>query len=317
MTIFSSKKSAPIVAVAIGALLLSGCSSNNVKEREPQAVTVAGVTVKADPEAASLLPKEFSKGIRTVTDGPFPPFTTQKDNGELEGFTVDLMNAIAAKLGTTATVQYVSYDGLIPSMLAGKADIVIGGYADTDDREKTMDIVNYLENGLGLIVAAGNPLGLQQPSDLCGHRFSIQRTWSPADYFDTLNEYCKANNLPEAEIIKLPDMPSAVLSVKSGRSDATYVPTYAIPGFVDGSGGALEFVTSPDHPGGESPETAGDMFLKKNHGLAVAWLAGLHSLQKDGTLVKIFEKYSLENGMLDPVAMNFQLKKVPFVDVKK
>ena len=54
----------------------------------------------------------------------FPPFdTTDPDSGELTGFDVDMVNAIAEDQGFTVEWKSMEFDSLIPALEAGNGDI--------------------------------------------------------------------------------------------------------------------------------------------------------------------------------------------------
>jgi polar amino acid transport system substrate-binding protein len=99
----------------------------------PAAVKSAGVlNIAAD---ASYAPNEF--------------FDT--DGKTIIGMDVDLGNAIAAKLGVKANFENVTFDSIIPGMVAGKYDLGMSSFTDTKAREATVNFVTYFSAGESLL----------------------------------------------------------------------------------------------------------------------------------------------------------------------
>ena len=59
------------------------------------------------------------------TEPAFPPFESIGDNGELEGFDIDLMNAIGERAGKTVEFNSLPFDGLIPALQAARVNPVV------------------------------------------------------------------------------------------------------------------------------------------------------------------------------------------------
>ena len=87
----------------------------------------------------------------------FPPFDTTDDDGNLSGFDVDLLNAIAEDQGFTVEWKNMEFDGLISSLQSGNIDIVASGLSITKERAEKVDFTDgYYESGLALSVAKDN-----------------------------------------------------------------------------------------------------------------------------------------------------------------
>ena len=57
----------------------------------------------------------------------YPPFESLTESGDIEGFDVDLANAIAEKLGVEAEFVNTPYEGLIAGLENGDFDIIMSG----------------------------------------------------------------------------------------------------------------------------------------------------------------------------------------------
>jgi polar amino acid transport system substrate-binding protein len=90
-----------------------------------------------------------------VTAGS-PPFSFVDENtGEETGFDVDYAKEVAARLGVEPKILMVEWDGILPGLLAGKYDIIIGSMAITEERQKQANFTRpYYSSGAQLIVRA-------------------------------------------------------------------------------------------------------------------------------------------------------------------
>lgn len=71
--------------------------------------------------------------IRVGMSGGYFPFTFVRQD-KLQGFEVDLMNALAAKTGDTVEFSTMSFSGLIGALEAGRIDTVANQITITPER---------------------------------------------------------------------------------------------------------------------------------------------------------------------------------------
>lgn len=93
-----------------------------------------------------------------VTEATFPPFDTVDENGNIIGFDMDLMNAIAEDQGFKVEYVDMEFDSLIPAVEAGNADIITAGMnADDPERQAKVDFSNtYYDSALVVVVKNDN-----------------------------------------------------------------------------------------------------------------------------------------------------------------
>ena len=91
------------------------------------------------------------------TDASFPPFESVTDNNQFTGFDIDLMQAVAEAENLNVEFKHISFDALIPSLLANKIDAIISGMTITEERQRRLLFSEpYFENGLCIVVQADN-----------------------------------------------------------------------------------------------------------------------------------------------------------------
>jgi polar amino acid transport system substrate-binding protein len=89
-------------------------------------------------------------GAKTIKVGvgTFVPWSFPNKDGKLIGFEVDVANKLADDLGVKLELVPTVWDAIIPSLVAGKYDVIIGGLTITDERAKTVDFTIPYEHSL-------------------------------------------------------------------------------------------------------------------------------------------------------------------------
>jgi len=86
----------------------------------------------------SLFAKEYTV-IRFGVDPNYAPFAYKNNAGKLTGFEVDIGNALCKQLNVSCRWVESDFDGLIPSLNAGKIDAILASMTVTDAREQVID----------------------------------------------------------------------------------------------------------------------------------------------------------------------------------
>jgi ABC-type amino acid transport substrate-binding protein len=72
---------------------------------------------------------------------PYPPNEFKDTSGEIVGFDVDLMNAVARTLGLVPDYRETGFEAIIPSVRAGDFNVGMSSFTDTKRREAMADFV--------------------------------------------------------------------------------------------------------------------------------------------------------------------------------
>lgn len=75
-----------------------------------------------------------SEPVVIATDAPFPAYTYLDDEGTITGFERDLMDEICQRAVLDCRWTDVTFDQLIPGVMNGDYDVVLGGIAVTRER---------------------------------------------------------------------------------------------------------------------------------------------------------------------------------------
>lgn len=142
----------------------------------------------------------------------YPPFETKDEAGNATGISVDFSYAFGEYIGKEVKIENISWDGLIPALQTGKADMVISSMTITEEREKTVDFSDPYANAM-LAVLANTDSGITSVDDLNQEGMKIAVKTGSTGYL-----YAQ-KNLTNAEIIGLPDESACVTEVAQGKAD--------------------------------------------------------------------------------------------------
>ena len=196
------RTTAPALAgLSATALLLSGCGSDSLDDSKSSASSgAAGASSKAaevtkDDSLAKLVPAAIAKeGTLTIgSDASYAPNEfTAADGKTIQGMDIDLLNAVAAKLGLKITFQNGDFGTLIGGVNAGKYPAAISSFTINAERLKTANMVQYYSAGTAWVTAKGNPKKLD-PDNACGLTIGVQKdTVQQTDDLPERNKKCTA-----------------------------------------------------------------------------------------------------------------------------
>ncbi len=289
-----TKYAIPVI-VAAAALLLAGCVDNSTGQPSSGGDTPA---VGVDEAAAALLPDDIKESGKLVIgiDATYPPNEYKDDAGKPIGWSVDLGNAIAAKLGLTPDYQISSFDKIIPSITGGTYDMGLSSFTDNEEREKVVDFVNYYEAGIQWAQAVGGDV---DPANACGLTVAVQATtYEETDELPAKSQECVDAGKKPINILKYEKQDEASNALALGQADAMSADSPITQYAVAQLSGKIEL--------------AGDAFDVAPYGIAVdkgsplakAIQAALQSLVDDGTYLDILSGSGVDAGAIDTITIN-------------
>jgi polar amino acid transport system substrate-binding protein len=141
------------VVIAV-ACIASACG----KSSDPQGQTLAGIKQRGEITWGA----DIQGGEPYVYEDPQNP-------SQLIGFEVDIMNAIARRLGVKATMKQYNWSNLVPSLERGDFDVVMNGLESTAERRERILLSDpYYVYAETLTIRAGDPY--RSVFDLAGKR---------------------------------------------------------------------------------------------------------------------------------------------------
>lgn len=152
-----------------------------------------------------------AKTLTVGTEPAFAPFEFKGTNGELQGFSIDLMNAIAKSAGFTVNFQSLPFDGLIPALQGKTIDAAISSMTITKERSQTVDFSRpYFKAGLAIAVRSDNQ-DITNFVSLENKRIAVQIGTTGAE---------EAKKVAGAKISSFDSAPLALQELKNGNVDA-------------------------------------------------------------------------------------------------
>lgn len=219
---------------------------------------------------------EVPNPIRVVTDATFPPFEFVQ-NDKMTGFDIELVDAIAAKIGSKVAWTNIDFKGLIPALIAHRADMAASAIYITPQRAKVVTFSEpYYTGGLVILTRKDNS-AIRSGADLAGKKVTVQVGTKSVGFLKT--HFPKVNRL---EVEKNDEMFNLV---EIGRADAA----------VTGRPAALLYAkTHPDVkvlPKPLTHEEYGFAIRKDLPDLVKAVNKGLDAVKADGTYQKLEVKW--------------------------
>ena len=291
------------------AALTAACGGGSQDGGEDAAATStaaggdAPAEAEADPDLNAMLPEDIREAgtLEVGTEALYPPYEYLDEDGEtIIGLDPDLLDALTARLGVEYTLTNTAFDGLLPALDGGRFDLVAAAVTDTTARQENYDFVDYFLAGQAIVVATGNPEGIEGVEDLCGQPVSVLISSAQEELLNSFNEDECADE--PIEITSLPTDQDALLQVQSGRAVASFTqePVGRYNAAQISGGNAFEVANTETL----FPNPLGYVFDKEDTELRDAWQAALQSLIDDGTYTEILEANGLESGAVEEATIN-------------
>lgn len=91
----------------------------------------------------TTMEKIKDKGEMTFAmTGGYPPFNFINEEGDLDGFDIDIAKALAKEMGVEAKPITTAWDGIIGGLLSKRFDSIIGSMAITEERLEKVNFTN-------------------------------------------------------------------------------------------------------------------------------------------------------------------------------
>ena len=178
------------------------------------------------PEEEKTLPDYDAfpapKGILTLaTEGDYVPMTYYRGN-RIVGAEIDLVARFCEANGYGLKIKVMNFDGILPAVQSGKADIAAAGITITDERRESVNFsVPYYAGGTVMVVlkdSLAQASGSGRPeysrfSDLSGKTVSML-TGAPFE------ELVRGKNPDVGAFTSFNNTPDMLLALQSGKTDA-------------------------------------------------------------------------------------------------
>ncbi|WP_195174998.1 transporter substrate-binding domain-containing protein [Mesorhizobium sp. INR15] len=232
--------------------------------------------------------------ITVCTTAGFPPFTymDKPTDARPVGVDIDVADALAKLWGADITFVVSGFDGLLPSLQAGRCSLVISGIYLSDKRRQSYDGAPYLKSSTVIVAAAGNDT-IKTPEDLSGKSLAIEAGTSYADTPDELNKKFKADGKAPVTFQTYESQVAATQQVIIGRADATLTEAAEAGVRIKQTGGQIKVVyTFPS-------EFKFGIYIQKSPKDLELLRSALKTLSQQGTFEAIAGKYNFPKSGFD------------------
>lgn len=159
---------------------------------------------------------EEVKTYIAATEPTYPPFDSVDDDGNIIGFDMDLLNAIAEDQGFKVEYKSFEFDAIVPAVQSGSADIAAAAVNITPDREEKVAFSDkYFDSGKVILVKSDNDKinGIDDLKPTMKVAAQIGTTES-----DYVQDLAKKNKIGDAVILN--QTTQCILQLQNGDVDA-------------------------------------------------------------------------------------------------
>jgi polar amino acid transport system substrate-binding protein len=173
---------------------------------------MAAGTVTARESIIETIQKE---GVIRVGLSTFVPWAMKDKKGELVGFEVDVARKLAQDMGVKIELIPTAWSGIIPALLTGKFDIIIGGMGVTPQRNLKVNFtIPYEYSGMSLVAHKVKAKGFSKLSDFNNKDIYI------AVRMGTTAEQAARKHIPKATLKLFENESQALQELNLGRVHA-------------------------------------------------------------------------------------------------
>ena len=260
-----------VVGAAVIAVTVAACSTGAGDSPQPDAGAAAsdGLTLAEVQESGELV---------VGTEGTYRPFSFHEGgSGPLTGYDVEVVTAVAEKLGVEVTFEETQWDAIFAGLQAGRFDIVANQVSINDEREAAYTMSDPYTVSPGVLIVAESNTEIASFDDLSG--FSSAQSLT-SNWYEVAVGY-------GATVEAVEGWAQAAELLSQGRVDAT----------VNDELTFLDFEKTEGDTGLKIVDETGDASLnafalrKGSDDLAAAINGALAELRADGTLAAISESY--------------------------
>lgn len=105
-----------------------------------------------DSTKESLIEEIQKRGVLKVGMSTFVPWAMRDKNGELVGFEIDVARRLAEDMGVKIEFIPTKWSGMIPALLTGKFDVIIGGMGIRPERNLKVNFsIPYDYTGMAIV----------------------------------------------------------------------------------------------------------------------------------------------------------------------
>lgn len=280
------------------AILLTMLFTHSVMAAESGVPAETAFQTRADAALKAKLPPDIQKrGYIIAGTNPNTPPTTfyKEDNKTLSGREIDIMTAIAEKLGVKVQWHDTGgFDNIIPGLKSKRYEVALANINATPKRLEQVDFVSYF-NASRLGIISHKDAGIApftQLIDVCGKEVGAGAGTTQLTRLNDASKTCEAQGKSPIKIAVFPDRPSGVQAVVSGRVPMFFGPYEGLTWQVN----RVKALTMSGQIGVDDASIS--IALQQHSPLTEPVRLAINALIQDGTYQKILDSWSIGYGAL-------------------
>lgn len=243
---------------------------------------IAACGKQAEPPAPAAAPAPAPAKVYVVgTDAAYAPFESQNEQGQIVGFDIDVLSAVAAKAGIELKFVNTPWEGIFNELQQGGRDLLVSAVTITDERRQTMDFSDpYFDAAQLIAVKADSKIA--SFADLKTLKVGVQTGTTGDEVVSTLLGKTNSN------VRRFESTPLALKELEAGGLDAVVADNGVVSHYVaNNAAGGFKTVTDSSFV----PEQYGIVVKKGNTELLAKINEGLKAIRADGSYDAIHAKY--------------------------
>ncbi|GAA5541796.1 ABC transporter substrate-binding protein [Ochrobactrum soli] len=252
--------------------------------------------------SGSVLAKDW-KAVTVGVEGAFPPFNLTSPGGELQGLDLDVIKEVCKRAKLECNIVAQDWDSQIPSLLAGKFDVVLT-MGPNPERRKVIDFSDpYVITPNTFLVPADGPLAnlphtgesLSTDTDegkkaIADLKEALKGKTIGASLSTSQLQFVEQNFGDGVQVRTYKGSEQVKLDLESGRVDGQYDNVVFARDRAEKSNGRLK-ITGPLLVGGIQATNVCIGLRKEEPELKAKLDNALGEMRADGTLAKMSEKW--------------------------
>ena len=195
-------------------------------------LATSAISADIDLAKKSTIEQIIKRGeLRVGFESGYVPFEMTNKKGEFIGFDMDFGRRLAKSMGVKFVPVNTAWDGIIPALVTGKFDIIMGGMTITQERNLKVNFADpYIVVGQTILLNKKHEGTVKSIKDLNDPKYIV------TSRLGTTGEQAIKNYIPKATYKGFESEAEAGLEVINGKADAL---VYDLPfcGFLYGSQG--------------------------------------------------------------------------------
>ena len=249
----------------------------------------ADTQVQSSGEDAPAAKTIDISGVKLMSDGVlsvgcevgYPPFEDFAEDGTTPiGYDIDIITAVADKLGLKVNIINTAWDGIFAG-IGVNYDVTCSAVTITPERQETMLFSDpYINNYQAVVLLADDDRKVESFNDLDGLSIALQKETTS----DILMSDYKSTGTIDLQIVANEKVTSCFTQLQNGEVDAVVVDSTVADGYINSSD-AFKIVYEDK----SEPEQFGIAMSPENEALQKAINEALSELQAEGFIQETYD----------------------------